>query len=405
MLKNKSTNFIKDKYVNKYISASNNIYFLTGLFVLFNLFLFAPHIISMRLPADDLVANWQTLQYFCSYRLEFMKRGLIGTLFDIANIQPTLRTIWILSFLVSNIVFFLIYSYLRMAFKSLKSPFVWIFLFLFLFTISPATAWNFAYDEGRSDVINLLIELIAVSIIVLNDKKFYLLIPLLLILGVLQHEAFIFMNAPLIMALLFDRFIHKKISTHILINSCVAIFGVSIVIALYGSISHINLESLYMLIYHEPLPIEMPTINIFMVITSSLSTNILWTLEKYLTFDMWKNFMTVIPLFASYLYLYMKPVKFLSLSIEKRIIFISPLLTFPMFVLGVDIYRWFSIILINMFIVIVYFIDAKVINLDKYKGQGVKNSLYIIILSTFFGALGSYTPFPYIHTMIDKGIL
>ena len=76
-----------------------------------------------------------------------------------------------------------------------------------------------------------------------------------------------------------------------------------------------------------------------------------------------------------------------------------------MFVLGVDIYRWFSIILINMFIVIVYFIDAKVINLDKYKGQGVKNSLYIIILSTFFGALGSYTPFPYIHTMIDKGIL
>ena len=89
--------------MNKYFNASNSIFFLIGLFVLFNLFFIAPRLISMRLPADDLVANWQTLQYFFSYRLEFMKRGLIGTLFDIFNIQPTLRTIWILSFLASNV--------------------------------------------------------------------------------------------------------------------------------------------------------------------------------------------------------------------------------------------------------------------------------------------------------------
>jgi|SaaInlStandDraft_4_1057021.scaffolds.fasta_scaffold08893_3 hypothetical protein len=391
--------------MNKYINASNSIFFLIGLFVLFNLFFIAPRLISMRLPADDLVANWQTLQYFFSYRLEFMKRGLIGTLFDIFNIQPTLRTIWILSFLASNVVFFLIYSYLRVVFKSLQSSFVWIFIFLFFFTISPATAWNFGLEAGRSDIFNLLIELFAVSIIIFNNKKFHFLIPILLILGVLQHEAFIFMNAPVIIALLFNGFIHKKISALVLISSCVAICGVALTILLYGAIDPLNLESLYMSIYHEPLPIDMPTINIFMVITSSLSTNILLTLETYLTFDMWKNLMIALPLFASYLYLYMKPVKFILLSIEKKVLFISPFLIFPMFILGVDIYRWFSMMLINMLIVSAYFISARIINLSEYKAQGIKIALYIIIFYTFFGALGSNTSFPYIGILIERGVL
>ena len=384
---------------------SKNTYFVIGLFVLFNLFFIAPRLISMRFPVDDLVANWQTLQYFFSYRLEFMKRGLIGTLFDIFNIQPTLRTIWILSFLASNMVFFLIYNYLRIAFKNLQSPFTWVVVFLFFFTISPATAWNFGLEAGRSDIFNLLIELFAVFIIIFNSQKFNFLIPILLTLGILQHEAFIFMNAPVIIALLFNGFIHKKISALVLISSFVAICGVTLTIVLYGAIDPLNLESLYMSIYHEPLPIEMPTINIFMVITSSLSTNILLTLETYLSFDMWKNLMIALPLFASYLYLYMKPVKFILLSIEKKVLFISPFLIFPMFILGVDIYRWFSMMLINMLIVSAYFVSVKIINLSEYKTQGIKIASYLIIFYTFFGALGSNTSFPYIGILIERGIL
>lgn len=387
----------------KYINLSNNTYFVIGLFALFNLFFIVPNLVSMSLPVDDLVVDWRTLQYFFSYRLEFMKRGLMGTVFDILNIQPTLRTIWILSFLASNAVFFLIYCYLRVAFKNLQNPFAWIFIFLLFFTISPATAWHFGYEAGRSDIFNLLIELSLVLIIVFNNKKFHFLIPILLAMGILQHEAFIFMNAPVIMALLFNGFIHKKFSALILISSCVVICSITLIITLYGTISPLSLESLYMSIYHEPLPMDMPANNMFMVVTTSLSTNVLLTLERYLVFDTWKNLMIALPLFASYLYLYIRPVNFYLLSIEKKVLFISPFLIFPMFILGVDIYRWFSIMLINMLIVSVYFISSKIINISEYKAQGVNIALYIIIFYTFFGTLGITTSFPYIEFLIERG--
>ncbi len=356
----------------------------------------------MKLPPDDLVANWATLQYFFSYRLEFMKRGLIGTLLDIFNIQPTLKTIWILSLLFANMVFILIYNYLKTIFKDLQNSSTWIIVFLFLFTISPATAWNFGYGVGRADLFNLAIELLIVYIIIFNNNKSHIIIPILLVLGILLHEAFLFMSVPIILALLFDKYVHKKISLSIIMSSSIAICCVVLVIILYGKIDPINFESLYMSIYRKPLPENLPTINTFMIVTSSLSTNVIFTLKEYFTLHVWKYFIIALPLLASYSYIYVKPIKFSSLPIEKKILFVSPFLIFPMFILGVDIYRWFSMMLINMFIVSTYFISTKIVTFSDYKTKGMKIALYIIIFYSLLGALGARSSFPYVSMFFDR---
>lgn len=388
--------------MNKYINTSNANYILIGLFILFNLLFIFPRLAVMKLPPDDLVANWATLQYFFSYRLEFMKRGLIGTLLDIFNIQPTLKTIWILSLLFANMVFILIYNYLKTIFKDLQNSSTWIIVFLFLFTISPATAWNFGYGVGRADLFNLAIELLIVYIIIFNNNKSHIIIPILLVLGILLHEAFLFMSVPIILALLFDKYVHKKISLSIIMSSSIAICCVVLVIILYGKIDPINFESLYMSIYRKPLPENLPTINTFMIVTSSLSTNVIFTLKEYFTLHVWKYFIIALPLLASYSYIYVKPIKFSSLPIEKKILFVSPFLIFPMFILGVDIYRWFSMMLINMFIVSTYFISTKIVTFSDYKTKGMKIALYIIIFYSLLGALGARSSFPYVSMFFDR---
>jgi hypothetical protein len=388
--------------MNKYINTLNSKYILIGIFILFNLLFVLPRLAVMSFPPDELVVDYRTLQYFFSYNLEFMKRGLIGTLFDIFNIQPTLKTIWILSLLFSNIVFFLIYNYLKIVFKDLQNSSTWIIVFLFLFTISPATVWNFGYEAGRADLLNLAIELLIVIIIICNNNKFHFMIPILLGLGMLSHEAFLFMSIPIIIALLFDRFTRNRAYIPTIISSFIVIFCVVLAIIMYGKINSLNFESLYMSAYQKPLPGNLPTINTFMIVTSSLSTNILFTLREYFTLHVWKSLILALPLLASYLYLYVKPVKFLSLPVEKKVLFLSPFLIFPLFLLGVDIYRWFSMMLINMFIVSTYFIYTKMITFSDYKTKGIKIALYIIIFYSSLGALGARVSFPYVFMFLDR---
>jgi hypothetical protein len=388
--------------MKKYINDSNSTYILIGLFVLYNLLFLSPRIAVMRLPADDLVVNWATLQYFFSYNIEFMKRGLMGTIFDIFSIQPTLKVIWFFSLLFANIAFFLIYNLLKMLLKDLQNSNKWIIVLLFLFTISPATAWNFGYEAGRADLFNLVIELIIINIIIYNNRSIYFVIPFLLVVGILIHEAFLFMSIPVVLALLLDKFMNKQVPLSVMIGSFIAISCTAVAILLYGKIDPGNLASMYESIYHKPLPEHLPTINTFMIVTSSLSTNVLFTLREYFTFHVWKYFLAVLPLLASYIYIYFKPVNFASLSVEKKVLFLSPFLIFPMFIFGVDIYRWFSMILINMFIVTIYFISSKIITLSVYNTRSIRIAIFIVLLYSFAGALGARTSLPYISILFNR---
>ena len=385
--------------MKKHINNPNITYILIGLFILYNLLFFYPCIDAMKLPPDDLVAYWTTLQYFFSYRIEFIKRGLIGTLFDIFSIQPTLRVLWLFSLLFANIVFFMIYNFLKILFKNIQNSNTYTIGFLFLFVISPGTAWNFGYEAGRADIVNLSLELLIITIIIYNNRGLYFIIPSLLVVGILVHEAFIFMSIPVVLALLLDKFMHKKVPFSVIAGSFVAICFTTAVIALYGKIDPSNLASLYESIYHKPLPEHIPTINMFMIVTSSLSTNILFTIRELLTYQAWKSFIVVFPLLSSYLYIYFKHVKFSLLSVEKKALFLSPFFIFPLFVFGVDTYRWLSMMFINMFIVTVYFISIKIITTSSYNIKSTRIALCMILLYSFAGALGARISFPYIDIL------
>jgi len=378
----------------------NYKYNIVSLFILFNLLFVFPYLILIKLPPDELVANWRTLQYFFSYDIEFMKRGLLGTFFDIFNIEPTLRTIWMIALLSANMVFFLTYNYVKRALEF--APNSSIVLFMLFFVISPVTAWNFGFAAGRADLFNLVIELIIINIIIINNKHMFYSIPFLIVIGILMHEAFIFMGAPIIMALLILRFTERKMPISVVIISGGLIISVGLLLALYGKIDPTNFEILYSTIYKQPIPSELPTINTFMIVTSPLSENILFTLKEYLTLHVWKYFIVALPLLFAYMYIYLKSLTFSSLSIEKKILFLSPFLVFPMFVLGVDIYRWFSMMLINMFIVLLYLVYTNTINLSFLKEKYVKVSLYVIVVYSLFGPIGARSSFPYVEQVIKR---
>lgn len=384
------------------IHNANKSFAVLSLFILFNLLFLAFIIKKMALPADELVANWRTLQYFFSYDLEFMKRGLIGSLFDIFSIKPTLRTIWFFSLLSCNIVFFLTYNYLKRMFNHLPNGSTWLILFVLFFTISPVTAWNFGYEAGRADLFNLVIALFIINIIVINKKKLLYLIPVLLVIGVLIHEAFIFLSAPTIFALLINEFMRKRIQLSIIIGSFIAILGVFLAIMLFGDIEPASLKSLYLSVYHEPIPTDLPIVNTFMIITSSIYTNIIFTLREYLTLHVWKYFAVALPFLMACFYIYFKSVSFHLLSIEKKILLFSPFLVVPMFIFGVDLYRWFSAMLINMFIATSYLIHTKVVNFSFFKTINSKVALCIIALFGLFGPIGARSSFPYFFEFINK---
>ena len=329
-----------------------------------------------------------------------MKRGLLGTFFDIFNIEPTLITLWIMSLVSANIVFFLIYNYTKRLLSS--APNYSLVLFILFFTISPATAWNFGFYAGRADIFNLVIELVIIYILIRNNKFMLYFIPLFIVMGILLHEAFIFMNAPVIIALLIIRFTERKLPFSVVIISAGLIIIVTLLLILYGKIDPINFEILYSTIYKQPVPSELPAIHPFMIVTSDLSDNILFTLKQYFTVNVWKYFIPVLPLLFAYMYIYLKSLTFYSLSIEKKILFLSPFLVFPMFVLGVDIYRWFSMMLINMYIVMLYLVYINTINFSFFKDKYVKVALYIIVAYSLLGPIGSRNSLPYLELIVRK---
>jgi hypothetical protein len=163
---------------------------------------------------------------------------------------------------------------------------------------------------------------------------------------------------------------------------------------LFGDIEPVNLKSLYLSVYHKPIPTELPIVNTFMIVTSSIYTNIVFTLSEYLTLHVWIYFALALPLLMAYFYVYFKFISFHFLSLEKKILIFSPFLIVPMFIFGVDFYRWFSAMLINMFIVASYLIHTGAVNFSFFKTINAKMALYIIALFGLLGPIGAKASFP-----------
>lgn len=382
------------------ITTEKNITSFIPTLCIFNILLLAGALMEKSLAAGGVASDFKMLQYLFTYRFEFLKRGFVGTIFDLLSIAPTKKFLFVFSVVCSNAIFLLMSNlFIKASESSSKKAFIWV---LFLFALSPAAAWNLGYEFGRADILNLVIELIAITLVISKWKQAVLLIPLLIAVGILNHEAFIFLNFPIILTIILNELGNEIIKRTAVFSSIVVAIVIGCSVMLFGNVTPQNVGILYSSVYHRPLPAQLPMVNPFMIVTTNLETNVKYNMVQYLTFFSRSHYFAVFPLVGVYVYLYSRILDFQSLSKEKKLVFISPFLIFPMFLVSWDTYRWISIMIINMFVSFAY-LCFRSSNQIEFKGiRHLKLSLVILLLYAFVGPAGAYDSLPYFSTILRK---
>jgi hypothetical protein len=134
---------------------------------------------------------------------------LIATLFTTSNTAVNAGSIALISAVAINGFIIAFFYYSRTAFKGNEQ---YLFPFLALFALSPGVAMQMGVDFGRFDQLNMLITLIIMNRVSYRNNNSaalsfgqILAICALLIAGLLIHEAFLFINVLLILAICFQK--------------------------------------------------------------------------------------------------------------------------------------------------------------------------------------------------------
>ena len=366
-------------------------------FILFNMCFILINYYYNGLPGNEIKVDFYTLQYFFTYKVEFMKRGFLGTVLNVLNITPTLRFVFYMSWIFSGLIFVLGSSILKKTLNALsKKQF---FLFLLLFTVSPATAWNMGYEAGRADILNLLIQLALIALIINSGSRKMVYVPPLLVIGILNHEAFILMNMPIVFAILLCEVKARSVSRDILIVSALSGLTATMFVVIYGGIEPGSLTKLYKLAYQVPIPEDLPFVNPFMIVTSDLIDNIYFTLGETMKYRFVQRLLLAIPLLYSCFTMYFRIIDRKLISSVEKIVYLSPFAVVPMFVLGVDTYRWLAIMLINMTFSFAYllYINPRSINLNCL--ESFRPYIKVVLFYSLLGPIGSRNNFPYVRKL------
>lgn len=171
--------------------------FLIGAFILTALAAYASGIyLHMLYYGGNLIDDWNSIQFSISYcEHGFVKRGIIGTLFDLLGIPTTQVAMTTFSVTCIAIVI-LALILLGKQFGNSIAPKQQIRL-AFLLALSPATFSHLGFDLGRFDALLFAIFLFG-WIAILNQR--YLLAGLLSAIAILIHEIFLVVFLPILCA-------------------------------------------------------------------------------------------------------------------------------------------------------------------------------------------------------------
>ena len=350
---------------------------------LFNLLFFSTLIsdyFTDKLSWIRTVTDYNLAQYYASYYLEFLKRGLVGSLFSFFSVPVNPLTVFAFSLGVVNLIIIILYILSVSSFPSSGRENVF-FMFLLAFVFSPATAQQFGNDIGRLDPVILLFMLISIWVALESKTK---LLPYFLvtftILALLIHEIYVFIGLPLV---LFSLYIRSQcrvlLSLYVYLLS--AVFFIMLIMLFYGG-ANIE-ETVHYLVQSTGLPQDRYPIAVW---TSSLRENIIFTYAKYGELKTWitlfKGGMILLP----YILLIAFLIRGKKLTRSVKLFLISPLAVLPLFIIGIDFSRWIGIMIFNiliMFVIIVRYL--------KNSNQDVhipKQLWYILFFIVFTGPIG-----------------
>lgn len=306
---------------------------------------------------------WHHEQYLINYReLGFVKRGLIGSIFDI-NFENYILISKLYSFLIIILIAYL-YSKIILKFENQKN----IFYFLILFGVSPFFFQNLGYEFARLDQVGILFSVLVCYLII--EKKNIFLVELIAPILILVHEQvfFTFVNF-----LIFVQFIIKRP----LINKVYVVFfsfGILGLLFLFGGIDN----ETYLLTKDK-----YKFIDIYFLKGPVASSLIFWQEMIY-----WENYQALLRhLFSIILYIVAVIYFYKIVNLNFYSIFYITFFT-VLFVIPTDHSR--SLYFFLILTILILLIDYK-LNNTSLKIPKIKYKYYLIM---FLGPIGTSAAFP-----------
>lgn len=344
-------------------------------YILWGLFLF-----SLFRGFKDL-NRWNYTHFLFDYEFGFVKRGIVGEVFRVLDISRDFSLINLISIPIS--IFFALVFFYYISDKKRND-----FYFIALALISSATIQHFSYDRSRYDIIIYLLTFICLYF---NKSKYSpYFVTVVLVLNLLIHEASFFFVCPILIFLNYDY--HKNLK--ILFAQIAIVVICTFYIGHYGGIEGISFED-HVKLLKERFP-ETAISSVAVLHHISLAENMEQTFLTSLTKS--RLFHHI------YLFIYLIPYSILLIRFFKArigsnklkialLLGFSPLALYPV---AFDHFRWWSLSLLNCFLVFAYFLreDSSFQDLfNKFINENTRLIKIIIFLSIALGPIKVTTCF------------
>ena len=205
-------------FLNK-IKLINNIFFSKNYIDIFysisSIFLMLITCLPPFRSLDSIGSSLKGYYYVNYFDLGFIKRGLIGSIYKIFNLQDYLNpSILVLSSHVIFLITFgiIFWKYVKYCFDYFKLKDK-IFIYT-LFLLSPVLFLRLGYDIGRMDLICLILSLLNIIFIQKDSFSFFkkgIFISISITIQLLIHEASLLMYTPLVLSLYFYKYPKVKL--------------------------------------------------------------------------------------------------------------------------------------------------------------------------------------------------
>lgn len=152
------------------------------------------------------VSAWISSNYLANYDAEFLKRALWGEIFTSVLSHPSRRWIDLAGTLVLTLSVIATAVHLSASFRRIEArgaPILPAIARRWFWAIAacPALFLQFGYELGRLDQINLILFLASIWLARKPNRGARLLILPLSMLGILTHEAYVFLHLPVVLGI------------------------------------------------------------------------------------------------------------------------------------------------------------------------------------------------------------
>ncbi len=333
------------------------------------------------------IGEWMATLWLNNYSDGYVKRGLTGEIlstFFLHNAGSLVVIHTVMKLVLALLSFGLIALLLRLTSNH------WLIVSVLL---SGFSLQQLAYDVGRFDQINYLLAVFGIFVLIQNKLsdwiKFFVLQALLVVM-LLIHEASLLMIMPLLSISLY--FFTSDSSKKILLPTIIVTISAIIFASLLLNTNPLVESDLAKTVEQRAVDFEIDD-GALNVQTTSLSENIQMTLErlksKKTRSRFLRLFLVTIP-FILVLRIWYKQLRSVLSKKEEYLLFIPALAMLPLFIVGIDFYRWLSMMLLNTTLLFLLVSHQRKVELDAPP----KYFIAMIIAGIYSGPFGVSTGMP-----------